>query len=197
MKKFQLLMLVLCASLSVMAQGGDPAFSSTHRSTTIFYGISNLFRGGAYAKDVGKGSSFTAGPVSFIGNKGISNSLSFHWGPSFMYYQYKYSYSYDGTTDAGKVNLVFGGLNFGVAYHVTATDKLDPYLGVSAGAGYYYDLNGNNDDNSYSLGGSVPLLYGVKVGVNAYDKRENAWTFELGYDYLSYLKVGYTFVRSK
>ena len=196
MKKIQLLALLLFCAFSLAAQDGEPAFSNTHRSTTLSYGVSALAGLGAYSKDGGDAKGFTFGPISITGNKALSSSFSLHWGPSFMYYRYKYDYQYDGTTDKGSVDLLFGGFSLGANYHIVATEKLDPYVGVSGGAGYFYDLNGDKD-NSYSLGGSIPLLYGIKVGVNAYGKSNNAWTFELGYDYLSYLKVGYTFVKSK
>ena len=196
MKKIQLLSLLLISVLSLAAQNGDPAFSDTHRSTTLSYGVSALAGLGAYSKDGGEAKSFTAGPISITGNKALSSSFSFHWGPSFMYYRYNYSHQPDGAAEEGTINLLFGGFTLGANYHIVATEKLDPYVGVSGGVGYFYDLNGTKD-NSYSLGGSIPLLYGLKVGVNAYGKSNNAWTFELGYDYLSYLKVGYTFVKSK
>jgi hypothetical protein len=196
MKKIQLLSLLLISVLSAAAQSGDPAFSNTHRSTTLSYGVSALAGLGAYSKDGGAAKGITFGPISITGNKALSSSFSFHWGPSLMYYRYKYSYQADGATDEGTINLLFGGFTLGANYHIVATEKLDPYVGVSGGVGYFYDLNGTKD-NSYSLGGSIPLLYGLKVGVNAYGKSNNAWTFELGYDYLSYLKVGYTFVKSK
>jgi hypothetical protein len=197
MRKVPLLVLFFMASLTLAAQGNDePAFTGSHRSTTLSYGVSSLLNLGGYTKDGGNGKSFTAGPLSLSMNKALTEDISFHWGPSVMYYRYKYSYQYDGNTDAGTVSLLFGGLSMGLNYHFANTGKFDPYAGVSVGAGYYYDINGD-DKNAYSLGGSVPLLYGAKFGVNMYTQSTRAWTFELGYDYLSYFKVGYTFVKSK
>lgn len=197
MHKIQLLTLLLTLSLFAAAQDKDePSFTSSHRSTTISYGLSALLGYGAYSKDAGASKSVTAGPVSLSFNKALTEDISFHWGPSIMYYRYNYSYEYSGGADKGSVDLLFGGLTLGVAYHVPSKGKFDPYAGISAGAGYYYDLKGK-DESGYSLGGSVPLLYGANLGLNIYGASGNAWTVELGYDYLSYLKVGYTFARSK
>lgn len=194
MKRIQLLSLLLITCLSVLAQSNDePAFTNTHRSTTIFYGVSALFGGGAYTKDGSGGKSFTAGPLSFSFNKALNDYLSFNWGPSFMYYRFKPS-TPTGTEGTDAAQHIFGGLTFGLNYHVTATSKIDPYIGGSLGVGYYHQLG---ESTTYNLDGSIPLLYGIKAGVNAYTKANRAWTIELGYDYLSYLKVGYTFVKSK
>lgn len=196
MKKIQLLCLLLLTAFSLSAQddkSDEPAFTGSHRSTTLGYGVSALLGLGGYSKDGGDGKSFTAGPISLSFNKALTESVSFHWGPSLMYYRFKYDYQ----DVKGEVSHAFSGLNFGLNYHLAATGKIDPYAGVSAGVGYYYGLEGGDDPHGYSLDGSIPLLYGAKLGVNLYDKSDNAWTIELGYDYLSYLKVGYTFVRSK
>lgn len=200
MKKVQLLILALTVSFSLAAQGNDePSFTGNHRSTTLSYGVSSLLNLGGYSKDGGNGKSFTAGPLGLSFNKALTEDLSFHWGPSLMYYRYKYSYTYDGRTDEGTLSHIFGGLTFGVNYHFASTGKFDPYAGVSAGAGYYYGIDSDNStvNKDYSLDGSIPLLYGAKLGVNIYNASNRAWTVELGYDYLSYLKVGYSFVRSK
>jgi hypothetical protein len=197
MKKIKLLTLLLFTSISLLAQDkneDEPSFTSSHRSTTLFYGVSSLFGLGSYAKDgggIGKG--FTAGPVSLSFNKALTEQVSFHWGPSVMYYTYKYPKPAEGE---GTVSHLFGGISLGVNYHFATTGKVDPYAGVSAGAGYFHLLE-EGDTNGYGLDGSIPLLYGLKVGANVYNKSNRAWTFELGLDYLSYLKVGYTFVRSK
>lgn len=197
MKKVQLLILLLTASFCLWAQDHDePSFTGSHRSTTLGYGVSSLLNLGGYSKDGGNGKSLTAGPLSLAFHKALTENISFNWGPSIMYYRYKYSYAFDGGADEGSVSLLFGGLTMGVNYHFDNTGRFDPYAGISAGAGYYYDINGD-EKNSYSLGGSVPLLYGAKLGVNIYTQSNRAWTVELGYDYLSYLKLGYTFVKNK
>lgn len=193
MKKIQLLCLLLLTAFSLAAQkdkNDEPSFTSTHRSTTLGFGVSGLLGMGGFSKD-GDEENFAL-PVSLLFNKALTESVSFHWGPAVMYSRYRYAYG----DVKGTSSQVLGGLNFGLNYHLGTTGKIDPYAGISAGVGYYHGL-GSGTDKENSLDGSMPLLYGAKFGVNLYDKTDNAWTIELGYDYLSYLKVGYTFVKSK
>jgi hypothetical protein len=174
------------------------AFTGKHRSVSLTYGISGILGlGGAFQSSGGGGISFRefiVGPLNIHFNKAISDQISLRFGPSFLYYHNEISstYNYNYGTD-----LFFGGLTLGGYYHFETTQKIDPYVGASVGAGYFFLLSG---DNNYdlTLSGTFPIVYGGNVGINLYgNKKHGAWNFELGYDYLAYLKVGYTFTRRR
>lgn len=107
--------------------------------------------------------------------------------------------TYRPTTDKSTFNLLLLAGTVGINYHWGTTKKIDPYVGVSGGIGYYVALFGGNGSGAENLSvkGSVPFIYGTKLGMNILNKNNNAWSLELGYDYLSYLKIGYTFINHK
>ena len=189
------------------------SFTEKHKSTSLFYGLSALLGLGSFSAKDESGSagfkSFAIGPVSLIANKGLSDKFSLHYGPSLMYYIQEVSFSsgyYDSrgifrtTTERSTFNLLLLAGTVGINYHFGTTKKIDPYVGISGGVGYYVGLfggNGSNSGENLSVKGSVPFIYGTKVGMNILNKNNNAWSLELGYDYLSYLKIGYTFINHK
>lgn len=177
------------------------SFSKSHKSTSILYGLSAILGYGAFSD--GDGSldfnSYAIGPVSVIFNKALSDKISVSYGPSVMYYRQGFSYSggYNNTTNKGSTNLILAAVTVGFNYHFATTYKIDPYVGLGAGVGYYTAF-GSSDYGGYgSLKGTIPVLYGARIGISTLNKKKNAWTFELGYDYLSHLKVGYTFIKKK
>jgi hypothetical protein len=172
------------------------AFTSKHSSVSLTYGISGLIGlGGAFQSGDGlRFRGYLLGPLNIHFNKAITDEISLRFGPSLMYYHQEFSVSnlYNANTD-----LFFGGITLGGYYHFETTNKIDPYIGVSVGAGYFFLLGGGGD-YTYSLNGTFPIIYGGNLGINLYGKKKRgAWNFEVGYDYLSYLKVGYTFARRR
>jgi len=144
-------------------------------------------------------------PISLLFNKAISSKLSFNYGTSLMIFHQEYPYVYGIATASGtsyyiektSANLFLVAATAGLNYHFATTDKIDPYLGLSMGIGHYLGLQNIYYSGEGLLLDKNPLLYGAKFGINVLNKRKNAWTFELGYDYLSYLKVGYTVITRK
>jgi hypothetical protein len=185
------------------------AFTENHKSTSLFYGVSALFGLSAFSSGVDGSSasikSYAIGPVSLIGNRAVSNKISLHYGPAIMYYtlrtQQTYNYwngSYNSSyLSEASLNFIFIAATAGANYHFATTTKVDPYVGVSGGVGYFFSFGDGDWSDVGSARGNVPLVYGLKLGLNVMNKSQNAWTFEFGYDYLSYLKIGYTFVNKK
>lgn len=85
----------------------------------------------------------------------------------------------------------------GINYHFATSKKIDPYVGIASGVGYFINFGEGGFSDEGTLSGTMPLFYGFKLGMNVLNKKQNAWSFELGYDYLSYLKIGYTFIKKK
>lgn len=185
----------------------DLAFTEKHKSTSLFYGVSALFGLGGFS--TGDASfdfnSYAVGPISLIFNRALSNKFSINFGPSAMYYRQSYSYTeryWSGNTWRTRTvpsssNLILAAASVGANYHFATTKKIDPYAGISAGLGYYYLFGGGESSGTGSLNGTIPVIYGLKFGINILNKKQNAWAFEFGYDYLSYLKFGYTFIKTK
>lgn len=173
------------------------AFTSKHSSVSLTYGISGLIGLGGAFQSGGDGLSFREyllGPLNIHFNKAITDEISLRFGPSLMYYHEEFRIT---NFSSNQTDLFFGGLTLGGYYHFETTNKADPYIGISVGAGYFF-LLGGDDDYNYSLNGTFPIVYGGNLGINLYGKKKRgAWNFEVGYDYLSYLKVGYTFARRR
>jgi hypothetical protein len=174
------------------------SFTNQHSSISVVYGVSTLLRVAPFIKSnegIDNSGSFAVGPLSVLYNKGLSNHISLQFGPSVMFYRDKYRYETSGPAP-DQANLILLGLTAGFNYHFATTAVVDPYVGGGVGVGYYTS-SGGADQASLRLKGEVPILYSAHVGMNVYNRKNNAWTFEVGYDYLSYAKVGYTFVKHK
>lgn len=207
MRKIYFSLLAFLLSLSLFAQ--DPggarakvakkrslAFTENHRSISLTYGLSTLFNVAPFIKSntgIDNSGSFAVGPVSALYNAALTKHISIQFGTSVLFYRDKYYYE-NAAVKTGKSDLLLLGINTGFNYHFATTRVLDPYIGVAGGVGYFTSSRGA-DQASLRLKGEVPVLYSAKVGINVSNKRKDAWAFELGYDYLSYFKVGYTFVK--
>jgi hypothetical protein len=193
----------LFSVFAVAAQKGavvhtGKCFTADHKSITATYGVSTLFNVAPFIKtDAGidNSGSFAVGPVSVLFNRALSKDISIQFGPTVMYYLDKYKYE-QSPIIPGQVNLFLVGITTGFNYHFATTSVIDPYVGAAGGISYFTS-DGGADQASLRLKGSVPVLYSGKVGMNVYNRKGNAWTFEVGYDYLSYVKMGYTFVLQK
>lgn len=94
-------------------------------------------------------------------------------------------------TTTTNYNLLFAGIQVKVDYHFATSKKLDPYVGLGGGLGYFFgsgELNG--------LKGAYPI-YGFAFGLKSYGNKRNALLIELGYDSYSFLKVGYVLGKHK
>ena len=173
-------------------------FTDNHKSFIVLLGLSTLFNVAPFIQSVpgvDRSGSFAVGPVSILFNQGLSKNVSLYVGPTAMFYRDKYVYK-DNSVIPGAANMILVGILGGLNYHFATTTKIDPYVGGGAGVGYFTSSSGA-DNASLRLKGETKVLYNAKLGLNAYTKKNNAWTFEAGYDYLSYVKVGYTFVKHK
>lgn len=168
----------------------DLAFTGKHSSISIVYGLSALFGGITSYGD--RASGMTIGPLMFSFDKALSDKFSIAFRPAAMYYQFEYNtYNYYGGSRAETSNMFFGGLQVRVDYHFATSKKLDPYVGVGGGVGYFF---GDNDLNGFK--GTYPA-YGGGFGIKSYGKGKNAFLAEVGYDSYSYLKIGYVFGKYK
>lgn len=170
------------ASTTIAHQG--KAFSITYGITTPF-GLAPYNTGStAHSTD----GSYAIGPIEALYHIGLSDRVTFNIGIVGMYH--KDVYSYNNPSKDNYTNLVFGGGTVGLDYHFGNGAKLDPYLGMAAGVGYFWGTHGANDLGLRYKNKTV-LLLNPKLGVNLYNKKKNAWVLEAGYHYLTYLKVGY------
>ena len=167
---------------------GPMAFTEKHRSFSIIYGISALFGGITNFGNVEK--SMVYGPVLFSFDRALSKKFDINYRPAIMYYNYSYLYN-NGNYYSGNSGAFFGGMQVRVNYHFAVNSKIDPYFGVSGGAGYFFGSGG------YSGVKGVYPIYGGGFGMKAYGKKTNALLLELGFDSYSYLKVGYVFGSRK
>ncbi len=162
------------------------AFTSNHRSTSIAYGVGALI--GGITRFDGYESSKVIGPLMFGFDRALSEKFSIAFRPAAMYYTTKSSYNGMSIYEA---SLFFGGVQLRIDFHFGTTDKLDPYVGLGGGVGYFF-----GGDDVAGLTGTHPI-YGSGFGIKYYGKSKNALLIELGYDSYSYLKVGYTFGGQK
>jgi hypothetical protein len=172
------------------------AYTDKHKSTTIAYGVSALF-GGVFSWGNGERDALSViGPVVLSFDKALSDRISLAFRPALMYYGFssRYISSYDRYGNpqysTANFNYFFGGLQVGIDYHFATSTKVDPYVGIRAGAGYFLG------DNFLEVQG-INALYGTCLGIRSYGKKKNALLVEIGYDSYSYLKVGYVFGKRK
>ncbi len=176
-------------------------FTEAHRSTTLSFGLSALAGLSASSvtdEDISATESSFAIPVFFRLNKALSKKFSLNYGLTTQYYSWSEKIRYGGSNYNNSASVILAGVSVGVDYHFLTTNKVDPYYGLKVGAGYYLGISGGSAYGSnVNISGSIPVIYGANFGINIMNKKNNAWNIELGFDYLSYLKVGYSFIKTK
>jgi hypothetical protein len=175
------------------------SFTSRHRSISVTYAVSSFFDAAPFntgSSALSTKGSFTIGPIAVQYNQALSDHINISIGPVLMLHRDTYTYENQGPHNNGASDLILGGGTVGFNYHFLTTCNVDPYIGVSGGVGRFWG-RGGADQLGLRLKGSTVALYGAAVGVSFYNKRNNAFIIEAGYDYLSYVKVGYSFARRK
>lgn len=206
MRRMNLLVSLLCVSVSLFSQQTDSSrtanhglsFSARHRSISITYGVTTIFGKAPY--NTGSTShntegSFAVGPITVSLNKGLNKNLSVTLAAVAMYHRDRYRYPELPNGD-GASNLLLGGGTVGFDYHFVNTGNIDPFVGGAGGVGYFWG-RGGADQLGLRYKGKTAVLYTARAGMHIYNKSNNAWTIEAGYDYLSYVKIGYTLVKRR
>jgi hypothetical protein len=173
------------------------SFTSEHQSLSVTYGLSTLLNVAPFITTTTHSSegSYAIGPLRIAANSGLSDNISIMYGLTAMYFRDEYFYSTDFIQN-GHSHIMVGGVNVGFNYHFPTNTSVDPYLGAASGVSYFWGRDGA-DQLGRRWKGTTHVLYGAVAGLNIYNEHNNAWTIEAGYDYLSYLKIGYTFGRRK